>query len=499
VTPVQLGDFTSLIPANLLVHTNPLLPSIAALSLLAGVLVQGADPATNQIDAAPAAPPAAHQLLAREIFRELIEINTVTATGDTAQAAEAMAARLRAAGLPEADVQVFHPAPRKGNLVARLRGTGARKPILLMAHLDVVEARREDWSVDPFTLTERDGFFYGRGTTDDKHMAAGFVATLIRLKQEGYRPDRDIILVLETDEEAFSPGGPYGIPWLLQHHRDLLDAEYALNEGGGLGLKDGRPFEMDFQTCEKVYQSYWLEVRNPGGHSSLPSKNNAIYHLAEGLARLAKFDFPVHLNETTRAYFERAAALEEGPTALDMKAVAQPDPDAGAVARLSAIPIYNAQLRTTCVATRLEAGHADNALPQRARALLNCRIVPGESEQEVRKTIIRVLADDQIAVTANTVANMSPTSPLNPEVLHAVEKLTSELWPGTPVIPAMETGATDGRFLRNAGIPTYGVDGFGTDVFDVRAHGKDERMPVKSFYEGVEFSYRLVKALSGGD
>jgi acetylornithine deacetylase/succinyl-diaminopimelate desuccinylase-like protein len=468
---------------------------LAALSLAPGLAGQ---PAQAPASAAATAPLTAHQQLVRDIYRELIEIDTVTATGDTARAAEAMAARLRAGGLPAADVQVFKPAPRKGNLVARLHGTGARKPILLMAHLDVVAARREDWSFDPFQLTERDGYFYGRGTTDDKAMAAAFVATLIRCRQEGYRPDRDIILVLETDEEASSPGGPYGIPWLLKNYRDLLDAEYALNEGGGLGLKNGRPYANDFQTCEKVYQSYWLEVRNPGGHSSLPSKDNAIYRLAAGLMRLAAFDFPVRLNETTRAYFERAASLEEGQMALDMKAVAQPNPDAGAVARLSVIPRYNAQLRTTCVATRVEAGHADNALPQTARALVNCRILPGESPHEVRQTIIRVLADDQISVSPVRDANPNPASPLNPEVLRAVEMLTAEFWPGTPVIPTMSTGASDGLFLRNAGIPTYGVDGFGTDLFDVRAHGKDERMPVKSFFEGVEFSYRLVKALSGG-
>ena len=473
-------------------RTNPLLRSWTVLTLAAFAIAQAATPAE-----APQ-PLLAHQQLARDIYRELIEINTVTATGDTAQAADAMAARLRAGGLPEADVQVFKPAPKKGNLVARLHGTGARKPILLMAHLDVVDARREDWSFDPFTLTEKDGYFYGRGTTDDKAMAAAFVATLIRCQQEGYQPDRDIILVLETDEEASSPGGPYGMPWLLQNQRKLLDAEYALNEGGGLGLKNGRPWEMDFQTSEKVYQSYWLEVRNPGGHSSLPTKDNAIYRLAAGLGRLAAFDFPVHLNETTRAYFERAVALEEGQMALDMKAVSQERPDPSAIARLSAIPIYNAQLRTTCVATRLEAGHADNALPQTARALVNCRILPGETPEEVRQTIIRVLADDQISVTAPRNAAPSPASPVNGELLAAVEKLTQEFWPGTPVIPTMVTGATDGRYLRNTGIPTYGVDGLGTDLFDVRAHGRDERMPVKSFYEGIEFSYRLVKALSGG-
>jgi acetylornithine deacetylase/succinyl-diaminopimelate desuccinylase-like protein len=473
-------------------RTNPLLWSVTALAFAASAITQ-----TTKLAAAPVPPPVQQQL-ARDIYRELIEINTVTATGDTAQAADAVAARLRAGGLPEADVQVFKPAPKKGNLIARLRGTGARKPIILMAHLDVVDARREDWSFDPFTLTEKDGFFYGRGTTDDKAMAAGFVATLIRLRQEGYRPDRDLILVLETDEESSSPGGPYGIPWLLQNHRGLLDAEYALNEGGGLGMKSGRPMEMDFQTSEKVYQSYWLEVRNPGGHSSLPSKENAIYRLAAGLTRLAAFDFPVHLNETTRVYFERAAALEEGQMALDMKAASQERPDPSAIARLSAIPIYNAQLRTTCVATRLEAGHADNALPQTARALVNCRILPGETPDEIRQTIIRVLADDQISVTAPRNATPSPASPVNRELLATVEKLTQEFWPGTPVIPTMVTGATDGRSLRNAGVPTYGVDGFGGDLLDVRAHGKDERMPVKSFYEGIEFSYRLVKALSGG-
>ena len=455
--------------------------------------------ASDQRAGAPGAlePPPAQRQLARDIFRELIELNTVTATGDTAKAADAMAARLRAGGLPEADVQVFHPAPRKGNLVARLHGTGARRPIILMAHLDVVDARREDWSFDPFVLTERDGWFYGRGTTDDKHMAAAFVATVIRLRQEGFRSDRDLVLVLSTDEEASSPGGPYGIPWLLARHRDLIDAAYALNEGGGLGLKNGRPREMDLETSEKVYQSYWLEVRGPGGHSSLPTKDNPIYRLADGLTRLARFDFPVHLNETTRAYFERAAAHEGGQMALDMKAVTRPEPDAGAVARLSAIPLYNAQLRTTCVATRLEAGHADNALPQTARALVNCRILPGESPAEVRQTIIRVLADDQISVTPIGSASASPASPLNPELLAAVEQLTQEFWPGTPVIPTMVTGATDGRFLRGVGIPTYGVDGFAGDLMDVRAHGRDERIGVQSFFTGVEFTYRLAKTLSG--
>ena len=448
---------------------------------------------------AATAPLTTHQQLARDIFRELIEINTVTATGDTALAADAMAARLRAAGLPAADVQVFKPAPKKGNLVARLRGTGARKPIILMAHLDVVAARREDWSFEPFKLTEQDGFFYGRGTTDVKHMAASFVATLIRLKQEGHRLDRDLVIVLETDEEATSPGGPNGIEWLLQHHRDLLNCEYALNgDAGGLGLKEGRPYRMSIQTSEKVYQSYRLEVRNPGGHSSKPTKDNAIYRLAAGLTRLAQHEFPVQLTDTTRTYFQRMAAMETGQLALDMKAVTQPNPDSGAVVRLSAIPNYNAQLRTTCVATRVEGGHADNALPQTAWASVNCRVLPGESVDAVWQAIVRVLADEQISVTPIGTAVPSPPSPLHPQVFGAIEKLTAEFWPGTLVIPTMGTGATDGLCLRNAGIPTYGVDNCGTDMFENRAHGKDERLPVKSFYEGLEFTYRLVKMLSGG-
>jgi acetylornithine deacetylase/succinyl-diaminopimelate desuccinylase-like protein len=436
-----------------------------------------------------------HQQLARDIHKELVEINTVTATGDTLQAADAMAARLKAAGFPDADVHVFSPAPRKGNLVARLHGTGARKPILLLAHLDVVEAKPEDWSVDPFKLLEKDGYLYGRGVWDDKFMAAVFVANLIRYKQEDYRPDRDLIVALETDEEILDANA-LGIQWLIKNHRDLIDAEFALNEGGGVGLSNGKPLANSVQTSEKVSFSYRLEVNNQGGHSSLPSKDNAIYHLAEGLARLARFDFPVQLNETTRAFFERVAALVEPQVGADMRAVASPQPDAAAAARLSNTVRYNAQLRTTCVATLLEGGHAVNALPQTARASVNCRILPGEPVEEVQKTLVRVLADDQISVTPMGTPVLSPPSPLNPEIMRAVERLTAEFWPGIPVIPTMIAGATDGSYLRNAGIPTYGHSGLGTDVVDVRIHGKDERILVKSFLDGHEYLYRLVKALS---
>jgi len=437
------------------------------------------------------------QQLAFDIFKELVEINTVTATGDTAKAAEAMGARLIAAGFDADDVHVFKPAPRKGNLVARLRGSGSRKPILLMAHIDVVEARREDWSTDPFTLVEKDGYYYGRGTGDDKFMAAAFVANLIRYKREGYKPDRDVILVLETDEEI-GDGNALGIRWLLANHRPLIDAAYALNEGAGVGLDKGRPLRVGVQTSEKVYATFQLEVRDAGGHSSLPGRSNAIYRLAEGLVKLGGFDFPMKLNETTRAYFQRAADFEEPKIGADMRAVAAAKPDPAAVARLSQYPRFNAQMRTTCTATMLEGGHAANALPQLAKATVNCRVLPGELLDDVHKTLVRVVADERIEVKLLDQPLASPPSPLDPVLMGAIEKLAGEFWPGAPVIPVMAAGATDGAFLRNAGIPTYGHSGLATEVTENRAHGRDERIPVKSFYQGQEYLYRLVKALAGG-
>jgi acetylornithine deacetylase/succinyl-diaminopimelate desuccinylase-like protein len=435
------------------------------------------------------------QQLTLDIYKELVEINTVTPTGDTAKAAEAMAARLRAAGFTGSDIQVFHPAPRKGNLVARLRGSGARKPILLMAHLDVVEARREDWSFDPFKLIEKDGYYYARGSGDDKFMAAAFVANMIRYKQEGYKPDRDLILLLETDEEIGDMNA-VGIQWMIKNHRDLIDAEFALNEGGRIGLKNDKELRNDLQTSEKVFINYGFEVKNSGGHSSLPRRDNAIYHLAEGLARLSKYDFPVTLNETTRAWLERAAPLEDPQISAAMNSIASGRPDADAVARLSAIPAYNAQLRTTCVATMLEAGHAFNALPQSAKATVNCRVLPGQRFEDIQKTLVQVLDDQQIAVIPTLADVYSKPSPLNPEIMQAVERVTAEFWPGIPVIPTMSAGATDGRFLRNAGIPTYGTSGLAGDIDDVRSHGRDERVLVKSFNDGQGYLYRLVKILA---
>ena len=440
-------------------------------------------------------PACAQPTLAREIYKELVEINTVTNSGDTGQAAYAMAARLKAAGFAEADVHVFNPAPKKGNLVARLRGTGRKKPMMVMAHIDVVDAKREDWSMDPFKLEEKDGYFYGRGTGDDKFMATAFVANLIRYKHEGFRPSRDIILVLETDEEI-GDANKLGIRWLIENQRKLIDAEFALNEGGGVGVKNGKPRRNGLQTAEKVYVDYRLEVTNRGGHSALPRKDNAIYRLAAGLERLSKYEFPVKLNETTRLWFERSAGMEAAPTAADMRALAAGKADAAAIARLSADPVFNAQMRTTCVATMLQGGHAPNALPQLARANVNCRVLPGESIIELETTLAQVLADYDIKVTRAYEPTTSKPSPLRPDIIGPIEKLTAKFWPGVPVIPSMSAGATDGSFLRNAGIAVYGHSGLASDIDDVRAHGRDERVAVKAFDDGVEYLYELVKMLA---
>lgn len=473
---------------------RPTLIALAAAVLLATAVRAPADPAQGTAPAA--APLTPHQRLAREIYKELIEIDTTHATGSTTRAAEAMARRLGAAGFPKADVLVLEPHPKKGNLVARLRGSGKRRPILLLAHLDVVDARREDWSVEPFVLTEQDGFFYGRGTLDDKAMAAIFVANLIRMKQEGFVPDRDVIVALTADEDG---GDHNGAKWLVDERRDLVDAAFVINEGGRGASRDGKYLFNGVQASEKVYVSFRLEVKNRGGHSSVPRPDNAIVQLAAGLVRLSRHQFPAQLSDITRAFFERAAGFELDPkVAADMRAITKKKPDAKALARLSKLPTYNALLRTTCVPTRLEAGHADNALPQTARALVNCRMLPGSRAEDVERELVRVLSDPEIAVTMMDAPTEAPASPLDPEVFGAVERVTSELWPGVPVVPMMGTGATDSKYFRLAGIPAYGVSGLFTDIDDVRMHGRDERLGVRQFYEGQEFLYRLVLALSSG-
>ncbi len=432
--------------------------------------------------------------LSRDIFEQLININTTDSSGDNTRAAQAMAERFRQAGYPEADVRLFVPVPRKGNLVVKLHGTGSAKPVLFIGHLDVVEARRSDWSFDPFQFREQDGYFFGRGTQDMKGADTEMVTAFLRMKQEGFRPSRDLILSLTSDEE----GGPAnGVDWLVRNHHDLIDAAYCINaDSGGGHIKNGRRAFMGVQAAEKVFLSFTLEVTNPGGHSSLPRKDNAIYHLAQGLTRLAAFDFPVQLFDVTRAYFERMSTIYSGQLAADMKAASGDPTDAAAVARLSADPYYNALLRTTCVATMLSGGHAENALPQTAKAVVNCRLLPVDNAANVERTLTRVLADSQIHLSVLTPAKPSPFAPMNPQVLGAVTRATESLWPGIRVIPVMETGATDSLYLRNSGMPCYGVDGLFVDEDDVRAHGRDERLPVKSFYEGVEFMYRFASGLA---
>jgi acetylornithine deacetylase/succinyl-diaminopimelate desuccinylase-like protein len=466
-------------------------PSPLRLALTVALALAGAHAGAAEVTSPPG-----DRELARAIFQELIEINTTDSSGDCTKAAQAMAARLVKAGLPSADVQVLGPDPRKGNMVARLRGTGKRKPLLLLAHLDVVEARREDWSFDPFVFREDGGYFYGRGTSDDKAMAAIFVANLARYLREGAKLDRDVVLALTADEE----GGRFnGVQWLLANNRPLLDAEFGLNEGGGGEMRDGRRVANTVQASEKVFQSFVLETKNPGGHSSLPVPDNAIYRLAEGLPRLSRYRFPVRLNPVTRLFFERSAATVPEPEASDRRAVAKDPPDPAAADRLSALPYLNARLRTTCVPTLLAGGHAENALPQMARATVNCRMLPDDKAEDVKAAIVAALADDKISVTPVQPAKPSPPSPPTPAILGPIERITAAMWPGVPVIPTMSSGATDALFARGAGIPVYGVDGIFDDVNDVRAHGRDERLPVQSFYEGQEFLYRLVKAFASGE
>ena len=501
-------------------------PLLAVAVAVAGLLAPARAPRAIAAPS-PAAPalapgtPSEDLTLAREIFRELIETDTTHDHGSATTAAEALARRFRAAGFPAADVQVLGPSPRKMNLVVRLRarasagsaGAGAggeravgggtsaaaattRRPILLLGHLDVVAAERADWSLDPFTLTEKDGFYYGRGTLDMKSLVALWVADLLRLHRTGEPTSRDLILALTADEED---GDENGVEWLLAHQRPLIDAEFALNEGGGGEASHGRYRANDVQCSEKGYQSYRLEVRNKGGHSSLPEPDNAIVRLAAGLVRLHAHRFPPQRNPVTRAYFQRVATFETGQLGADLRTIAlAPEGrplDAAAVARLSALPFYNARLRTTCVPTRVTAGHADNALPQLASAIVNCRLLPGEASAHVEQVLRGVIADPQVSVKA--ISSMTTTAPTLPpaKLLGIIEKVTSRFWPGVPVLPTMSAGATDGRFLRAAGIPTYGVSGLFHEVDDNRAHGRDERLAVRSFVEGQAFTYALLQAL----
>lgn len=440
---------------------------------------------------------------ARAILQQLIEINTTDSVGNVTPAAEAMAKRFRDAGYPEDDVIVAGPNARKKNLIVRLRGTGQRAPVLFIGHLDVVEARREDWTTDPFQFIERDGFFYGRGTRDMKEGDAILVMGLLRLRRENFEPDRDLILALTADEE----GGDFnGIDWLLKEHKNWIDAEYCINlDAGEFERLRGRRMLAGLQASEKVYADYQFETTSPGGHSSIPLADNAIYELGAALTRLQKYSFPVRINEVTRTYFLQSADLATGSLAKDLRGAAQQPPDPAAIQDLSTIPYYNALLRTTCVATMLAGGHAPNALPQSARATVNCRIFPGEDPNEVLQTLQRVVGDPKVKVSVIPEKTADgklipivavPPSPLRPEVTSALKQTLSTMWPGLPIVPTMSTGATDGKFLRIAGIPTYGISCMFFDMEDDRSHGRDERVGVEDFYDGVEFGYRFMKTLS---
>lgn len=448
----------------------------------------------------------ADRKLARDLLQELIEINTTDSVGNVSTASEAIAKRLRDAGFADSDIFIGGPNDRKKNLVVRLKGTGAQEPVLLMGHLDVVEAHPEDWTSDPFQLVEKDGYFYGRGTEDMKAGDAIYVLTMMRLKREGYTPDRDIILALTADEEG---GQSNGVDWLLKNHRDLVDAEFALNaDGGGVITEKGKPFIVAMGASEKLYADYELEVTNPGGHSSMPTPENAIYQLSDALVRLKHYKFPFELNDVTRAFFQQTAKVQTGQVAADMLAVTKTPPDHAAIERLSQDPYYNALMHTTCIATRVQAGHANNAQPQRATANVNCRILPGHSRDEILQVLTKVVDDPKVSLSyvnngmkvimGDREKTALPPVPLKPAVMDPLEKISAEMWPGAPVVPEMGTGATDGVYTNPAGIPTYGISGLAIDVDDDRSHGRDERLPVESYYNGAVFYYRYLKAVAGG-
>ena len=430
--------------------------------------------------------------LAREIFSVLVGLPSSQSRGGSEQAAKYAAKLLIEAGFPEMDVRVLGPSPSAAGVLARFRGRGEREPVLVLAHLDVVEALREDWSTEPYELIEKDGYFYGRGTSDNKAGAVALLANFIRLKREGYEPPRDLIMMLTGDEET----DMFSVTYFTNEHREEIDSAFALNtDGGEITTDDGKPRAFVVQAAEKVYLTLRVEVTNPGGHSSRPRSDNAIYELAEALIRLQAHEFPVSLNEVTRNYFKQAARFHDPETADSMVALSEDRATADDIARLDSRVALKIMMRTTCVATQLEGGHAENALPQLAAAIVNCRVLPHESAEALVATVRRVLANDAIRLTIVSPAIESPPSPLTPSVMQAITSVAEEMVPGVPVIADMSAGATDGLHLRNAGIPTYGVSALGQDPDDVRAHGRDERIRVEDFYRSVEYWYRLLRAL----
>jgi len=430
----------------------------------------------------------------RAIYEELVEIDSSPSTGSCTRAVEAMLAHLRAAGYPESDARVIVPdgAPEDGNLVAVLRGASRQRAMLLLAHIDVVDAQREDWERDPFTLVEENGYFYARGASDDKAMAAVWVDLMVRLRREGLRPRRTIRMALTCGEETSNRVN--GVDYLLRNHRQWIAADFAINEGAGGVLSDeGRPIALNVQAGEKIHQVFSLTVTNPGGHSSRPAPENAIYRLSAGLGRLAGHAFPVQITPVTRTYFERMASIVGGDMGAAMSAIARNPNDAAAQAALARDATYNAMMRTTCVATQLDAGHAPNALPQRAVATLSCRVMQGTTPEQVLADLRRVLDDEQIAVDIVRRRDGSEAPPLTREIMAPVERAAARLWPGVPIVPVMTAGATDGRFLNTAGIPTYGVSGMFSIPGETNAHGLNEKIRVQSLYEGRDFLEAIVR------
>ncbi len=444
-------------------------------------------------------PPPADQALAHDILKDLVEINTTFDKGDV-PAVQAVVKRLKEAGFADSDISVVGPPefPNKQNVVVRYHGTGKAKPVLYIGHLDVVDANPQDWTVDPFKLTEKDGWWYGRGVFDMKDEDAAALDSLIRLKREGFRPSRDIILALTSDEET-GDGSTNGVNYLVNKRRDLIDAAFAINPDSGAGdLENGRRLDLNFQTAEKTYVTFYMTVTSRGGHSSLPEPDNAIYRLAEGLVKLSKAPFPARTTPTTRAYFERMAALQTGQTHDDFLTVAKGEGPGfeAAAERLSRNILFNAQLRSTCVATLLSAGPAENALPQRAQASIQCRILPDETTEATQKALEARVADDQIKFSVVDPPHPNPESPIDPALLKATAKVAQSMWPGVPILPVMSVGADDSVYTRAAGIPSYGLGGMFNDINDNRAHARDERITPTAFYEDVEFTYRLMKEVS---
>jgi acetylornithine deacetylase/succinyl-diaminopimelate desuccinylase-like protein len=466
-------------------------------SLAAGLSLIVSSAAMAAQAAAPVVPARADQAAFRAIYQELVETNTSLSAGDCTLAAERMAAHLRNAGFPEADLHRFSVPdhPKEGGLVAILPGTDPKaKAVLMLAHIDVVEAKREDWTRDPFKLIEENGYFYGRGTVDDKSMAAIWIDTMARFKKSGFRPRRTLKLALTCGEET--AGAFNGAEYLAKNQRQLIDAAFAVNEGGGGILRpDGKPLYLGIQVGEKLPQNYTLEVTNPGGHSSRPVPDNAIYRLAHALERVEAYRFPVTFNATTRDFFTRMASIRGGAEGAAMKALVANPGDAAATALLEKDPGWNSILHTTCVATMLNGGHATNALPQRARANINCRIFPGTTSEEVRKTLVQVIGDPKVSVTIPEVRSAAaPPPPLDPKVLGPAEALAAKLFPGVPLVRIMQAGGTDGAFLTPVGIPTYGISGMFLDADLNGIHGLNERAGVAALYKSRDYLYELMKA-----